>query len=247
MLRFILDIFAALLIVLTSFILIPINLLVGLFSKRKKELMAQSFLRIALKSILFISGTSVTIIGKEKLDKQPKDEVFLFIGNHNGFFDVMLTYTNIKCPLSYLSKKEFAKVPFMHYWMKAGRSVFIDRAHPREGLKSILEGVEVMKSGTSMFVFPEGTRNRTGEGLLDFHSGCFKLAEKTNCKIFPVVMNNTAECFENALPHLHKTHTVLEFLDPIDISNLNREERKKLNVRCRELMLNCYEKNKSLV
>ena len=98
-----------------------------------------------------------------------------------------------------VSKKEIAKVPGLRIWMKFINCVFLDRENPREGIKAILKGIENIKSGISMFISPEGTRN-SGEGLLEFKPGSLKMAEKTGCPIVPVAITNADKVFEDHLP-----------------------------------------------
>lgn len=62
--------------------------------------------------------------------------------------------------------------------------LFLDRNDTREGLKTILEGIDYIKKGISIVIFPEGTTSHTLD-LLPFKEGSFKFAEKTGCKIIP--------------------------------------------------------------
>lgn len=81
--------------------------------------------------------------------------------------------------------------------------LFLDRNDTREGLKTILEGIDYIKKGISIVIFPEGTTSHTLD-LLPFKEGSFKFAEKTGCKIIPMVQNNTRACFENQFPRIKK-------------------------------------------
>ena len=71
----------------------------------------------------------------------------------------------------------------------------------RNGMKTILQGVDYVKDGISITIFPEGTRSE-GDGLLPFKEGSLKIAEKTGCKIIPMVQNNTECCFEKQKPRV---------------------------------------------
>ena len=147
----------------------------------------------------------------------------------------------------FVAKKDFGKVPFLSTWMKFVHCLFLDRDNIREGLKTILEGVELIKSGVSMTIFPEGTRNRTENNLLPFKEGSFKLAEKSGCKIIPMVQNNTEACWETHFPKVKKAHTVIEFCEPIDVKSLGKEQKKFLGEYVSRIIDETYEKNKALV
>ncbi len=105
-----------------------------------------------------------------------------------SFFDVPLTYP--RCPIrtGYIAKKEMEKVPLLSTWMKRYlHCLFLDRKDMKQGLKTILTAVEKVKSGISICIFPEGTRNKNEDELdmLPFHEGSFKIATKAKLPDHP--------------------------------------------------------------
>ena len=226
MIRLILVCIFLLIIFVLSLILFPIEWLIGRISPKAKDISSLRFVQFVFKVILFLSG--------------------VFIGNHRGFFDTVVSYSRMPRLTGFIAKKEMQKVPFIRLWMKYLHCLFMDRSNPREGLKTILSGVEQINNGISIVIFPEGTRNK-GDGIMPFHGGSFKLADKSNCKIIPMVQNNTENVLEAHFPSIKRTHTVLEFGTPIDTAALDRDERKALPDTVHDLMLQIYEKNKSLV
>ena len=216
MIRLILVCIFLLIIFVLSLILFPIEWLIGRISPKAKDISSLRFVQFVFKVILFLSGVSTTVIGLENI---PKDEPVVFIGNHRGFFDTVVSYSRMPRLTGFIAKKEMQKVPFIRLWMKYLHCLFMDRSNPREGLKTILSGVEQINNGISIVIFPEGTRNK-GDGIMPFHGGSFKLADKSNCKIIGT---------------------------PIDTAALDRDERKALPDTVHDLMLQIYEKNKSLV
>ena len=147
---------------------------------------------------------------------------------------------------AYVAKKEMAKVPILRVWMRNIRCLLLDRQNTREALKSILSGIEYIKDGTSLVIFPEGTRNK-GEGVMEFHAGSFKLAEKSHSLIIPVTQNNTSAIFEDQKPFLKKAHTVIEFGTPVDMSLMSPDEKKNVAAYIHDIILSTYEKNQNLV
>lgn len=146
----------------------------------------------------------------------------------------------------FVAKKEIEKVPLLNIWMRYLYCLFLDRKNMKEGLKTILTGIDYLKAGTSIVIFPEGTRNKSIDGVLPFHAGSFKLAEKSGCRIIPMVQNNTAAALEDHLPFFKKTHTVLEFGKPIDVASMDREQKKLLPRMCRILLRRCTRKTRHL-
>lgn len=242
MLRLILVAIFLVLYCILSIILLPAEWLIGKFNKRFKDISSLRLIQWVFKVILFLSGVKTTVIG---LDNIPKDEPVLFIGNHRGIFDVLISYSRMPNLTGFVAKKETKKLPVISIWMRYLYCLFLDRDNMKEGLKTILEGIDQINNGISMVIFPEGTRNK-GEGLLPFHAGSFKLSDKTNCKIIPMVQTNTELIFERQFPRIKATHTVLEFGKPIDVAALSKEERRGLPELTRNIVLDMYEKNSRL-
>ena len=164
--------------------------------------------------ILWITGAKVTVIGEENV---PKDTPVLYIGNHRSYFDILLTYS--RCPIrtGYIAKKEMEKIPLLSNWMRYLHCLFLDRKDIKQGLKTILAAVDKVKSGISICIFPEGTRNKNEDELdmLSFHEGSFKIAAKAKCPIIPMAISNSADIFEAHFPTIHPAKVVVEYGKPI--------------------------------
>ena len=100
---------------------------------------------------------SFTVIGEENV---PKDEPVLYIGNHRSYFDIVMTYIRVPRPTGYIAKIEMLKIPLLSHWMKYLHCLFLDRNDIKQGMKIILTAIDKVKSGISICVFPEGTRNK---------------------------------------------------------------------------------------
>lgn len=197
-----------------------------------------------LRGLCWISKTETTVIGLERI---PKEEAVVFVGNHRSYFDIIVGYGLVPGLTGVISKKEIKKIPIMNMWMWFLHCIFLDRKNIREGLKTIITGVEYLKKGYNLIIFPEGTRNMTGELTLPFKEGSMKLAEKSGCKIVPMVQCNTAACYENNGNRVRSAHTVLEFGEPIDPKTLAPEEKKFLGAYVQKKIEEIYVKNLPLV
>lgn len=138
------------------------------------------------------------------------------------------------------------KVPLLSIWMKRLHCLFINREDVKEALKTILAGIDNIKNGISMCIFPEGTRNKTDDLLLPFKEGSFKMAEKTGCAIVPMALTNSADILENHFPRVAKTHVILEYGKPIYPKDLDKETKKKLGSHCQGIIAEMLEKNKDM-
>lgn len=218
--------------------------LIGLVSPQKRDYSSLRIVQWAFKVIIAICGTEVTVIGEENIP----DEPVLYIGNHRSYFDIILTYARCKRLTGYVSKKEMERYPVLSDWMKRLYCLFLDREDIREGLKTILKAIEYVKSGISICIFPEGTRNSGEElSLLPFKEGSLKIAEKTGCAIIPMSINNTANIFENHVPFIKKTHVIIEYGKPIYPKELDKETRKHLGSYCQNIIQETINKNAELL
>lgn len=218
--------------------------IIGKFNRHAADLSQLRMVQWAFRVILFICGTKLTVIGEENV---PKDEPVLYIGNHRSYFDIIITYA--RCPrlTGYVAKNTMEKVPLLSAWMKRLHCLFINREDVKEALKTILTGIDNIKNGISMCIFPEGTRNRSEDLMLPFKEGSFKMAEKTGCAIVPMAITNSAEILENHFPRVKRTHVILEYGKPIYPNELDKETRRKLGAHCREIIAEMLEKNASMV
>lgn len=195
----------------------------------------------AFKICLFISGVKIEATGVENI---PKDTSVLFVGNHNGFFDILVSYTTIPGIVGFVSKKEVKKVPFLNVWMYFVNCLFIDRENIKEGLKTILKGIEQIKSGISVFIFPEGTRSKNGK-MLPFKEGSMKMAEKTGCPIIPVAFSGTSAIFEDHFPKIRKGHVSVTYGKPIYPKELSKEDKKFLGAYTQNIIQEMLDSKKS--
>ena len=245
MIRFILVCIVVIAYLVLTIPVLLVEWIIGKFSPMTKDIGSLRMVQAIFKFILWITGAKVTVIGEENV---PKDQAVLYVANHRSYFDILLTYSRCRDLTGFVAKKEMLNYPFLRTWMKRVYCLFLDRDNIREGLKTILTAIDQVKNGISVFIFPEGTRNKGDElSLLPFHAGSFKIAEKSGCPIVPVALNNTINIFEGHLPYIKKTHVVLEYCSPIYMNEMEKEDRKKIDVYCQKIIKDTIEKNHTLV
>lgn len=243
MIRFILTVVFLVLFLILSIPVFFSQYIIGKFSRRARDYSSLRIVQFAFKIILFICGTKLTILGRENV---PNDQAVLYVGNHRSYFDIVISYSLVPGLTGYIAKKEMEKVPLLSTWMKYLYCLFIDRKDIKEGLKIILKGIDYVKKGISICIFPEGTRSKE-DSMLPFKEGSLKIAEKTGCPIIPMALINTAEIFENHFPKIKRTHVVLEYGKPIYINELTKEEKKFLGSYTQNVIQNMIDKNRNLI
>ena len=139
----------------------------------------------------------------------------------------------------FVAKKEMEAIPLLRTWMRQINCLFLDRDNIKEGLKTILEGIEKIKSGISIWIFPEGTRNENEDmlELLEFHEGSLKMAQKSGCAIIPVAITGTAEVLEQHFPWIRPNHIIIRYGEPIYIKDLPAQQKKFPGAYTREVII----------
>ena len=124
-----------------------------------------------------------------------------------------------------LLPKEMKKVPIVRDWMEMIKCTF-DRDSARKSMEAILKAIETVKSGHSMVIYPEGTRNK-GYLELEFKAGSFKLATKSHAPIVPAVVEGSYKLFEANHRKIKPATVYLSFLAPIETAGLSKAARTK--------------------
>lgn len=241
MIRFLLVVIFVVLFLVLSIPLLVAEWIIGKFNQDLKDRSSLAIVNWAFRQVIRIAGTKVIVLGEENV---PKDTAVLYVGNHRSYFDILLTYVRVPRPTGYVAKKEMAKYPLLSNWMCYLHCLFLDRQNVKEGLKTILTAIDKVKSGISICIFPEGTRNKTADTFLPFHEGSFKIAEKGDVPIVPMTLVNAADIFEDHLPRIKKTTVVLEYGKPIYVKELDKETRKSLSTYVSGMIAETYFRNK---
>jgi len=176
----------------------------------------------------------VEVLNKEKI---PKDGQYLVICNHRGIIDppileVALKETNIFGV--WISKKELYNSPFFGLFVRNAGSILLDR-EKSEMSSFFSDTKKTVKEGASVFIFPEGTRNKGKESLLEFKEGFRIIALKNRLPILPVyIKSHTNKALGNALIDTKKEQIIeVEFGDIIDYkerANIQEIYKKTFNL-----------------
>ena len=234
MIRLILIVIGAIVLTIVTAFLFPITRLVGLFDKRKQDMICLWFVQKSLALTRFLAGAKVQYIGLEYL---PEDgDAVVFISNHRGFMDIIATYPVLKGRTGFVAKKEMEHWPLISWWMDSVYCLFLDRKNSREGIKTILQGVKYIEQGISMWIYPEGTRSKVEGEMLPFKHGSFKLATKPGVPIIPVAIVGSGKLFDDHYPIVTSGPVRIEFMEPIPTKDLTTEEKEALPDRVHALI-----------
>lgn len=233
MLKFILVAATVILFLIFSIPVLVWESYLGKKDPEKRNWQSLHIVQWIFRIILKMAGVHITVKGIENI---PKDRAVLYVGNHRSYFDILTGYVTVPTLVGFVAKKEMEKIPLLSKWMLNVNCLFLDRNNIKEGLKTILAGIEKVRRGVSVWIFPEGTRNKNEQlsDLLPFKEGSLKIAEKSGCPVVPVAIKGTAEVFEKHIPLICPSHVVIEFGEPFIVKELDPENRKFVGAYTRE-------------
>ena len=233
MLKFILVAATVILFLIFSIPVLVWESYLGKKDPEKRDWQSLHIVQWIFRIILKMAGVHITVKGIENI---PKDRAVLYVGNHRSYFDILTGYVTVPTLVGFVAKKEMEKIPLLSKWMLNVNCLFLDRNNIKEGLKTILAGIEKVRRGVSVWIFPEGTRNKNEQlsDLLPFKEGSLKIAEKSGCPVVPVAIKGTAEVFEKHIPLICPSHVVIEFGEPFIVKELDPENRKFVGAYTRE-------------
>lgn len=129
----------------------------------------------------------VKVEGMEKLDSK---QSYVFVANHQGAFDIWLLYGYLRRSFKWMMKKELEKIPLVGYACKKANHIFVERGRAETMKKTYDSARKILRSGTSLCVFAEGSRSKTGE-IGQFKKGAFLLAQDIHLPIVPITINGS--------------------------------------------------------
>lgn len=156
---------------------------------RKSEVKAQVFPRFWGKMLCCLNGTKVRIEG---IDKIAPDQIYIFAGNHCSQYDIFAFQGYFPHDFRWIAKKELFQIPLFGQAMARAGYIPIDRSHGRQALKSLDKAAAKIAAGSSVLIFPEGTRSTNGQ-LQDFKVGAVLLAIKAGVPIVPIGFKGSHE------------------------------------------------------
>ena len=233
-LRFAYTLYCIIPFALSFLVVIPLYFLIFNFSSKEKApamahavsrgwaqfLFTAFFIRMKLKNTAFI---------------QP-GQSYVFIGNHRSFLDIPCYALSCPHTFRFLSKAELARIPLLGYVIK-NVYITVDRSDKRDRHKSIEKMMQSLRSGISVFLAPEGTRNTSGAQLLDFKDGAFRLAITAQLPLAALVIHNSEKLLSPLRPLEMAPGTLLaEWLPPFETKGLTEADLESLKRKVREEM-----------
>ena len=175
------------------------------------------------------------LVGAENIDP---NESYVIVLNHNSMVDIMSIY-NIPLVFKWVSKKEVYRIPIVGRLLLAHGDIVINRASTKEAMQLVHnKGMEWLKKGASVSIFPEGTRSKDGE-IHNFKAGAFILAKDAGVPILPIVLDGTNRVIRKGTIFMNwRNRITVKVLPPVSREEIAQRTMKEVMAQVHDDMVN---------
>jgi 1-acyl-sn-glycerol-3-phosphate acyltransferase len=177
------------------------------------------------RSCLRLAGGRLRVEGKENI---PTDSAVIFMANHSSSFDIPALYAALPVQFRWLAKKELFDVPFFGMALKRIGYIPVERSDSRKALVALKAAAQRVQDGTSIIVFPEGTRSTDGK-LQEFKGGGFIIAVQSGMPVVPVAIIGTHNITPAGSLSVRAADITIRILPPIETVGLKSSDRDTLS------------------
>jgi 1-acyl-sn-glycerol-3-phosphate acyltransferase len=182
------------------------------------------------RSCLRLAGLRIKVRGSQHI---PHDRAAIYVANHQSNFDILTLYAGLPLQFRWLAKKELFDVPLFGLGIKRCGYIPIDRSDRRKAMHSMNAAVQRIKAGTSVIIFPEGTRSPDGK-LQEFKKGGFLIAVKAQVPVIPVAIKGSCKVMAKNSLRIHSGEIEMEIFPLIETQGLKNADTDNLLKQVRE-------------
>jgi 1-acyl-sn-glycerol-3-phosphate acyltransferase len=193
--------------------------------------------RFWANSILWVSRVKVTVKGAEKLDP---GRSYIYMANHQSNADIPLLLGRLPVQFRWLAKAELFRIPVFGRAMRGVGYISIDRSNRKSAFESLERAARTIRDGTSVLIFPEGTRSRDGH-ILPFKKGGFVLSVDSGVPIVPIIIRGTRDIIPKGHFMIRPAPVSMEILDPVETAGYTRKTKDALLERIRTILIDNFE------
>lgn len=183
------------------------------------DLKIQDFSRFCMK----VLRVDLTIEDQAQLGKVDWNRPVFVVGNHNSFADIPIVFLALQKTVGFVAKKSLGRIPFLHFWMLKIGCVLVNR-EKGGAAKAVRKAIAERGNAVRVFIFPEGTRSKTG-ALGSFKSGVFRFACENNAFMLPLVITGSGPAWEHR-KDVGRCKVNVKVLSPVDVLECRKENEK---------------------
>lgn len=187
-------------------------------------------------TILFGVGSKIQVRGLSQLDL---NKPYIFVMNHQSTLDIPCIFRAVPVPLRFIVKEELKRVPFLGQYISAMGMIFVNRKDHDAAVSSMRRAGEIIRKGSSVIAYPEGTRSRDGR-IQIFKKGIFVLAIEAGVDIVPVAIEGSRHVMPKNELKLYPQTIHMNFGTPIATKGFTRANKEALMDAVRGQMIQLH-------
>ena len=172
---------------------------------------------------MMVLRVDLTIEDQAQLGKVDWSRPVFVVGNHNSFADIPIVFLALQKTVGFVAKKSLDRIPFLNFWMHKIGCVLVNR-EKGGAAKAVRKAVAERGNSVRIFIFPEGTRSKTG-ALGVFKSGVFRFACENDAQMLPLVIKGSGPVWERR-KDTKRCKVNVKVLAPIDVLQCRKENEK---------------------
>ena len=217
------NLFCIFVVLIWLMLMFPLALLVMLFTWS-----ADNSMWVARKLfspvVLWAGGARVEVRGREHADPSRPT---VYVSNHQSAADIPALLVALPVNVRFVAKKQLRWVPIVGWYLQLAGHIIVDRSNTRDAIASLDAAAKKIRSGTSILMFPEGTRS-PDRRILPFKKGPFALALKAGVPIVPVTVEGSGKMMPKHSFKIFPGEIRVKIGAPIDASKYGPEDRDRL-------------------
>jgi len=170
--------------------------------------------RVWSPALLWVGGVKLSVEGLENI---PENQAVIFVSNHQSTADIPVLFSVLPLNVRFVAKHVLGYVPFLGWYLRLAGFILINRSDRKKAVQQLEHAAEQIRAGTSIVVFPEGTRSTTGE-ILPFKKGAFNLALKAGVPICPIAIEGSGRLMPKNSWNIRPGPVRVKVGPPLDIS-----------------------------
>ena len=182
--------------------------------------------------ILKTCGVSVEVEGRENV---VSGRTYVLASNHQSLFDTPILFAYLPLSFRILYKKSLNRIPFLGWHLFLSGHVGVERENPAKASGSLEHAAERIRSGTSVAVFPEGTRSYDGV-MRAFRKGSFRLALKAATPVVPLTISGSHLVMKRGKVTVYPRKVRLTIGEPMPVEGLTEADAGTLSERVRDVV-----------
>ena len=167
--------------------------------------------------VLWITPVWVRRVGQVHIEA---GQSYVVVANHQSIYDILLVYGYLPLDFKWVMKIELRKMPFVGFACEKMGHIYVDRRNRQASIRAMDAAKDKLVNGTSVFFFPEGTRNN-GVQLISFKKGAFKMARDLQLPILPVSISGANRVMPTGGVRILPGKITMTFHPPIGLEQIN--------------------------